>query len=304
MKKLVLSTLSVLTAMVFMIACSEENIAPKSSSTNVKDGSTKGSTNSTSLAADYDINVSVDGKTWTYTVTRKPGAKALSHFIVDLNNCSDESASLADVLSASVNGVAVSLKDTEGSGTGCAITSNNFIKFDNLDNSSVYVLSFTLDRVYSRLETAAGWVKAGTSCNQIVVPAPGCPVGEACSMSQGFYFGNGAYNNGAAGVWAAAGGVTLGGNTYTMAEGHELWDSKGIHQYAVAKAFFQYATIQLSQTDLSNEPELQAAVDVIEAYFLAVPKLTPANAATINSSALNTYAGFIGNWVNDNHCAD
>jgi hypothetical protein len=302
MKKLALNVFSIMATMLMMFACSEEYITPKNSTTSLKDGSTKGSSNSTSLASDYSISLSVDGKTWTYTITRNPGAKALSHFIVDLNNCGDESASLADVLSASVNGVAVTLKDTEGSGTGCVITSNNFIKFDNLDNSPVYVLSFTLDRAYSRLETAAGWVKAGTSCSQIVVTAPGCPIGEACSMSQGYYFGNGAINNGAAEVWAAAGGVTLGGNTYSMTEGGALWDTKGIHQYAVAKAFFQYSTIQLSQTDLTNEPELQAAMDAIEAYFLTVPKLTSANAATINNSALNTYAGFIGNWVETNHC--
>lgn len=302
MKKVALSMLSIITAMVLMISCSEENIAPTGSKSSLKDGSIKGSSSSTSLASNYNISLSVSGNTWTYTITRNAGAKALSHFIVDLNNCSDESASLADVLSASVNGVAVTLKDTEGSGTGCVITSDNFIKFDNLDNSAVYVLSFTLDRAYSRIETAAGWVKAGTSCNQITVPAPGCPVSEACSMSQGFYFGNGAFNNGAAEVWAAAGGVQLGGQTYSMTEGHAIWDKKGIHQYGVAKAYFQYAAIQLSKAELPADSEVAAAYAAIEAYFSTIAKLSPTNAATVNGGDMGTYAGVIGNWIDANHC--
>jgi hypothetical protein len=307
MKKILLNSFSIMAAMLLWTACSEENIYPKDSTSSSSSSSTdasakKGSPNSTSSASDYTVSLSTNGTTWTYTITRNPRAKALSHFIVDLNNCGDESASLADVLSATVNGVAVALQDTEGSGTGCAMTSTNFIKFDNLDNSAVYVLSFELDRAYETFSTATGWVKAGTSCNTITLPAPGCPVTEACSMSQGFYFGNGVYNNGAAELWTN--GVTLGGNTYSLAEGTALWDAKGVHKYGVVRAFFQYSAIQLSGADVSGDADVAAAVAAIDAYFATISKLTAANAATVNGGDMGYYAGVIGNWIDNNHCGE
>src|SRR5258706_8650213 len=98
----------------FWTACSDssQNVSP---STNA---GAKGSTKSTSNFGDYNVAlaVSTDGATWTYTITKNAGAKNLSHFIIDLNTCGDESATFDDILWATLNGQPVVFTDTEGQG--------------------------------------------------------------------------------------------------------------------------------------------------------------------------------------------
>lgn len=135
--------------------------------------------NSASSASDYCIADPVtDGVTWTYTITRKPGAKAISHFIIDLNNCPDETQPLltiANITSATVNGVDWPLSDSEGSGTGCDLGGTpSIVKFDDLPDADVYVIQFVLDASRHNYLTTPAWIKAGTSCHQYEIHAPCC----------------------------------------------------------------------------------------------------------------------------------
>jgi hypothetical protein len=279
-------------------ACEDLGIGPKGSDVNASNRGGKGTDN---IANEYNIAFESDGYTFTYTITKTNKAKAVSHFVVDLNNCGLESASRANVLSASINGVPVTLQDTEGKGTGCNITSENFVKFDEVPSGNVIVLSFTLDREFTITETS-GWIKAGTNCSEVSISGPGCPVNEACSMSQGYYFGNGAKNNGAYEVWMEAGGVSLGGHVYAYEDGKALWDAKGTHTYGVVRAFFQFSALQLSETPLSGD--VLDAYQAIETYMAGKTKLTVENASSLNASEMGEAAGLIGNWIDANHCQE
>jgi hypothetical protein len=115
------------------------------------------------------------GSTWKYTITKATGdAKDLGHFIIDFNNCGDQSPSLAHMVSATVNGVDWfgQVEASEGR-TGCDVDSSNFVKFDNLPAADAYVIEFTLDDIYPTVETT-GWLKAGRGCLRKSLPGPGC----------------------------------------------------------------------------------------------------------------------------------
>jgi hypothetical protein len=279
----------------------------------------KGNSNSTSNFSDYNIAVSVsaDGKTWTYTITKaKANAKNLSHLIIDLNNCGAESASFANIVSATVNGAAADLSPTEGSGTGCSpqTTTNNFIKI-NFSAASSWVLVITFDRGYYIFDTAAGWVKAGTSCNTGTLKAPGCPREDYCSFSQGFFFANGSFTNGAAASWVN--GLTVGGIIYTHAQGANFWNiDRGRGGDQTMNAFFQLGAVRLSGV----ETEVLAHVAIIDAYFTGLnindiithgtaPNGSsyqyfnlPATGGGYTKAQVQAAGSAIGTYVDDNHC--
>lgn len=115
------------------------------------------------------------GSTWTYTITKAASdAKDLGHFIINFNNCGDQSPALAHMLSATVNGVdwLGQLEAVEGT-AGCNVDSTNVVKFDNLPPGDTHVIEFTLDDIYPLVETT-GWLKAGTACIKSTVLGPGC----------------------------------------------------------------------------------------------------------------------------------
>ncbi|MDI6049038.1 hypothetical protein QLS31_04270 [Flavobacterium sp. XS2P24] len=160
---------------IITFSCSNEPVALETQSTANSNRSAKSISNS----GDYNVAVAVslDGTEWTYTITRAVSkAKTLSHFIIDLNNCGQESATFANIISATVNGSPANLSPTEGSGTGCnpqAITTN-FVKFD-VEEATSWVIILKYSRGYEIFTTATSWLKAGTSCEQAVISAPGCP---------------------------------------------------------------------------------------------------------------------------------
>ncbi|HCW08709.1 MAG TPA: hypothetical protein DGG95_15225 [Cytophagales bacterium] len=299
----------------FWAACTDQTQNLNSPGTNA---GAKGSTKSTSNFGDYNVGLSVstDGTLYTYTITKNSGAKDLSHFIINLQNCGDQSATFNDILWATLNGQSVNWVDTEGQGTGCdpqSITSN-FVKFENLGSTSTYVIVVKFDRGYSQT-TTTGWLKAGTSCNSGAVPGPGCPIVEKyCSMSQGYYFSNGSKNNGSDSVWTAAGGVTVGLFNYTHAEGMAIWTTNtGKGNNAVIRAFFQYAAIILSGTDYSSDPALAAAMATIQTYYSnpSLPKVTSTNCVSTKTfttpfndptGAVQNAGGVIGDWVDKHEC--
>jgi len=167
-------------------SCSEDpvDLAGRSQSapgklkqTNVESEQTNSSNgNSTANATDYDITVTKNGKTWTYVITKKPGAKGVSHFILDLENCPGrQTLSINSIVSATVNGVAAKLESSEGN-TGCDVASvtSNFVKFDDLPDASTYTIVFVLDKEYGNVLETTGWIKAGTSCFSYVLNGPCC----------------------------------------------------------------------------------------------------------------------------------
>lgn len=250
---------------------------------------------SQSSASDYNVSLNTDGETFTYTITKNPGAKNLSHFIVNLDNCGDQSPHLANVLSASVDAdgilTSIFLDDTEGKGTGCLPISSNFVKFDNLPSASVLKLSFTLDSKYATA-SSTGWLKAGTSCNPTPIEAPGCPALD-CLYGLGHWFANGSD------PWAND--VQVGGFTYTKAEGQALWYG-GNDSNVALRAFFRYVSLSLNGA-LGDAP--QSAVNEVATYFTNNPnKLTQANiiAGHFSNSGLNSALSTINTWIEANEC--
>jgi hypothetical protein len=129
---------------------------------------------------DYEIALEVseaDGQTtWKYTITKATAdTKDLGHFILDLANCGDRSPALANIVSATVDGAdwMSQLEGSEGQGTGCEVSSENFVKFDNLPPADTHVIEFTLDGVYPPMD-AQVWLKAGRTCLRRPVLGPGC----------------------------------------------------------------------------------------------------------------------------------
>lgn len=292
-------------------SCSESNDADQSLTA-------KGSANSTSNWGDYNIvtTVSADGTQWTYTITRTNSkAKNLSHFIIDLNNCGEESATFANIVWATVNGSPAVLSQTEGSGTGCNPqgTTDNFVKFDNIQGATSWVLVLKFDRGYESFTSASGWIKAGTSCSQGVITAPGCPIEDYCSFSQGFFFANGAVNNGADAFWTN--GLTIGGVTYTQAQGNMAWTiDRGRGGDQTMNGFFQLGAVRLSGV----ESEVAADAAIIEAYFSGINIFStlvtttgnnsysyfnlPATSNMITKAQVIAAGGRIGSYIDANHC--
>ena len=164
--------------------CSDDAIATIDDATSPQTLSyAKGGQSSTSQWRDYNIAVSVslDGTTWTYTITRvKQNAKDLSHFIIDLNNCGLSSANFGNIIDANVNGNQGNIVSSEGAGTDCnpQASTTNFVKFNDLHAATSWVFVLTFDRGYTSVETGSGWLKAGTSCSQGTIIAPGCPTSQ------------------------------------------------------------------------------------------------------------------------------
>ncbi len=134
---------------------------------------------STADPDDYDVALQVSqgpgSSTWTYTVTRAPStAKEVPHFTIDFGNCGNQSATLASIVSATVNGVdwLNQLSASEGD-TGCDMASSNVVKFDNLPNIEQWVIAFTLNDAYPPMDTAVS-LKTSRSCLKRAALGPGC----------------------------------------------------------------------------------------------------------------------------------
>lgn len=134
------------------------------------------------------------------------------------------------------------------------------------------------------------WFFFTNYCPQTCSPPP---TGKGtCSLSQGYWFAKPQT------VWAG-GSVTVGGHTYTQAEGKALWAVTG--SSGVAQCFFQVSAIKLSGVNLSLFPDLKARVDACEACLRAMPKLTP---STVTNSGCGSDGGWIGDWIDANHCEE
>jgi hypothetical protein len=287
----------------------------------------KANINSTSSYSDYDITVDVssDGSEWTYTIAKKllasgKWSKDISHLIINLENCDEESATFSDILWATINGQPADFGTSEGSGTGCnpqEITTN-FVKFDGFASASSWTIVIKYDRGYEKVITNA-WIKAGSSCNMGDIYGPGCPITDQCSFGQGRFFAEGYDNNGSIDQWPLKNGnptLTIGGKDYSPAETHALWEAntgQGLSQEM--SAFFQLAALLLSEV---APAELLDEMTLIENYFLGLPKVIVSECTKQNGPNTVTFdcinlpinedvkdaAGVIGTWIGDNKCDD
>lgn len=154
-------------------ACKEELLTPAEEDAATSSVTTENARRG-SPDADYQVSQQVSGTTWTYTLTKDDAAKHPGHFIVNFGNCEDASPTIANIVSATVNGADWSGKIEASEGmTGCIPSSSNFVKFDDLDCADQYIIQFTLDTLYSAVP-AQGWIKAGRSCIEKALIAPGC----------------------------------------------------------------------------------------------------------------------------------
>jgi hypothetical protein len=128
-----------------------------------------------SYNVDLQLSQAVNNTTWTYTITKATDrTKDLGHFIINFGNCGDQSPTIANIVSATVNGEKWSdhIKASEGN-TGCDPDSANFVKFDDLPSADTYVIEFTLDDIYPLADTT-GWLKSGITCVKKAMLGPGC----------------------------------------------------------------------------------------------------------------------------------
>ncbi|SDB39732.1 hypothetical protein SAMN03097699_1103 [Flavobacteriaceae bacterium MAR_2010_188] len=319
MKKILILTL----LSIGLISCSNDDLRADGSDIDAVSTSASAlksaNPNSVSSYADYNVAVATTsgGSVWTYTITKsKNNSKNLSHFIINLQNCGDESATFGDIISATTNGEPADLKPTEGQGTDCnpqAIT-ENFVKI-NTSGSGPWVIVITFDRAYSSVSSTS-WIKAGTSCNTGAVASPGCPIEEYCALSQGYFFANGGLHNGSDDVWSKVGGLTIGGYTYTHAEGMYIWSvNRGFGGNQVLNGFFQLGAARLS----GIESAVQEQANIIEAYFAGLEKSVleyetlpdskgrtyynlPASSGGVTSAEVTKAGGAIGAYIDANHC--
>ena len=157
----------------FTFACKDELLAPAGEDAATSSVATENARRG-SPDVDYQVSQQVSGNTWTYTITKSSASKHPGHFIINFGNCDDASPTLANIVSAKVNGAdwLGKIEASEGA-TGCVPSSSNFVKFDDLDCADQYIIEFTLDTLYAAVPSQ-GWIKAGRSCTEKGLIAPGC----------------------------------------------------------------------------------------------------------------------------------
>ena len=183
-RTIVMRTFFSIALVVFWSACSDDTVnpvgpgadaagkKPLSVQTNTNNAP---NSNSESNPGDYNITVTRVLAQWTYVITKNEGAKDLSHIILNLNNCpTNQTLSIASITSATVNGVPWPLSSSEGNGTGCELTTDNFVKFDDLPSAASYTIVFTLDVAYRNVHQTTIWLKAGSTCVPYIVDGPCC----------------------------------------------------------------------------------------------------------------------------------
>ncbi|MFM6976966.1 MAG: hypothetical protein ACKOW2_09000 [Sphingobacteriaceae bacterium] len=244
--------------------------------------------------------------TWIWSVQNpNPGngsggtVQDLSHWNITLGEC----AKMEDIVSGATS--------TDGS------TWTSFVPLNRIDPSqdcyTDTVLKFdvgtrdtiktfyqlTVNQNFSINDSVTAVYKSGrnTGCGTFVFSGFGCPipvVDNSCSLSQGYYFAKPDL------VWAST--VTVGGYTYTQAEGKAIWNTSNKGGIKDSKAgFTQVTAIKLSSATISPSASVWVDVAIVENYLSGLGKLSPTNLPTGNLAAKEA-AGRIGNWIDTHHC--
>jgi hypothetical protein len=106
-----------------------------------------------------------------------------------------------------------------------------------------------------------------------------------CTFSQGYWFSKNDV------IWPFD--LVIGGRTFTQEDGKDFWPSNT----PLKRAFTQYAAITLSGVVVSEFPELEAAIQIIDHYFATRYPRNP-------GKDVNDAAGFIGKWIDENLCEE
>jgi hypothetical protein len=166
LKIVVSNVLPFLTLISILNACGDETIASSGNKENLSTHIRR------ATSSDFDIVQSNAGATWRYIISST--GKNAGHFIIDFGSCGNQSPTINNILSVSVNGEDWMDKISNSEGrTGCEINSSNFVKFDDLRDTNQHIIEFTLDTVYSEMITS-GWIKSGKSCESKQMVGPGC----------------------------------------------------------------------------------------------------------------------------------
>lgn len=248
------------------------------------------------VAKTYDAALDQTTFTWTLYNTA-PGngsngtAQNLSHW--DMPLCERAATHL---VSASINGVPFTPTYVVDPSMSCVTTpvlKFNFGTTGTTANTYVVVLIGK----YSIDPNAIGYFKAGTDCCTRPFQGVSCdiPTENPCSLSQGYWFANASHSwNGQT--------VTLGGYTYTQAQGQALWAFKpGGSGGGAYKAFFQASAVILSIPAADIPAALAADIATINAALSGLGKLTITNRPIISAAAL-TAAAHISAYICNNHC--
>lgn len=251
---------------------------------------------------------------WVWSITNtNPGngtngtVQNLSHWDITLGQC----ATLADVVSAAYSADGVNwtsftptLEEDLSVLNTCSIVTGPVLKFDfGTSGSAKSYYKLVINKNLSVDMTANAIYKSGsnTGCGGLCYPGLGCPVveNEGCSFSQGYWFAKPNL------VWP--GNVTIGGYSYTQAEGVAIWNSSNAGGIGTAKkVFLQVAAIKLSGSNVSVSATVWAQVQIAENWLATLPKLTPANVKSFNSAPgaadAKAAADAISAWITEHHC--
>ncbi|NLM92919.1 MAG: T9SS type A sorting domain-containing protein, partial [Bacteroidales bacterium] len=104
-----------------------------------------------------------------------------------------------------------------------------------------------------------------------------------CAYSHGYWFANKDI------VWPFD--LVIGGKTFTQKEGQKFWPPNT----PAKRAFTRFAAVTLSEVLVSEFPELQAAMQVIDHYFATTYPRNP-------SGNVNKAAGYLEKWIDQNNC--
>ena len=185
---------------------------------------------------------------------------------------------------------------------GLKCTTSKVLKFPKGTTGTAktyYKLILTKD--YAVNPNANGYSKSVCGCCcHLTFCGVGClpPVGW-CSLTQGYWFARPKT------TWCQ--GVVFGANTYSQAQGKNIWDNAPANS-AVKHAFTQASTLQLNSFCRNQGAAIPA--DILSAYNTCVSFLAGLTYNDIltgeypadDYKELNAAAGAIGEWVNTNHC--
>ncbi|MGX5820102.1 hypothetical protein ACWKWU_18030 [Chitinophaga lutea] len=232
----------------------------------------------------------------------------LSHWDITLGDC----ATMDDVVGGAVSTDGITwtsfvpvLQGDASILNTCSVVTGPVLKFDlgtTAGAKSYYKL--IINKNYGVDLTGFAYYKSGntTGCGTTCFPGIGCPepvTDEGCSFSQGYWFAKPDL------VWP--GNVTVGGYSYTQAEGVAIWKSSNAGGIGTAKkVFLQAAAIKLSGSSVSPSASVWPYVQTIDNWLATLPKLTAANVKSFNgapgAAAAVAAADAISTWIEAHHC--
>jgi len=262
---------------------------------------TKNSLNAEYPGTGFNYNEYDEVSTFVWTVTNAKGTQALSHWAFQWMECVNPEDILY-VAAIDANGNEVEYAHAPKVDPSQSCNTKPVVKFDmgNDNGRTKYIV--IMEGNYTFKAGQIGYVKSGakTGCCTFTFDGIDC-IADYCTLSQGYFFAK------PGPTWPAPGTVTVGGHTYTEAEGRAIWNSSNKGGKSAAKAgFHQVAAVYLSQRLPNISPftdaELLANVKIVEDYLKELPKLTPINVGSFRDQSVKEAAGFIGDWIEKNHC--